>query len=58
MKKSILNLGKVLHKAEQKTINGGGNFTCPHKCGNRGCDCVVYAGMECINYACKPKREF
>ncbi len=24
MKKSILNLGKALNKAEQKTINGGG----------------------------------
>ncbi len=38
MKKSILNLGKALQKAEQKTINGGRVFTgpcfewcaCPH----------------------------
>ncbi|TDQ23967.1 hypothetical protein [Tenacibaculum caenipelagi] len=28
MKKSILTLGKVLNKIEQKTINGGGHPAC------------------------------
>jgi len=28
MKKQILNLGKSLNKAEQKTINGGGGAGC------------------------------
>ncbi len=28
MKKQILNLGKALNKAEQKTINGGGPGGC------------------------------
>ena len=28
MKKQFLNLGKALNKAEQKSINGGGSFTC------------------------------
>ena len=33
MKNSILNLGKILHKAEQKTINGGDPlFQCQYYC--------------------------
>ena len=28
MKKSILNLGKALHRAEQKSINGGSREDC------------------------------
>jgi hypothetical protein len=35
MKKSILNLGKALNKAEQKEINGGG-FGKPAPCGGTG----------------------
>ncbi|MEO9571163.1 MAG: hypothetical protein ABJH82_12540 [Polaribacter sp.] len=31
MKKQILNLGKALNKAEQKSINGGDCFT-PYLC--------------------------
>ncbi|RLJ97808.1 hypothetical protein [Tenacibaculum discolor] len=32
MKKSILNLGKALNKADQKQINGGRMFTCDEFC--------------------------
>ncbi len=32
MKKSILNIGKVLTKNEKKTINGGYIFTCRRFC--------------------------
>ncbi|GAA4110981.1 hypothetical protein GCM10022393_08370 [Aquimarina addita] len=44
MKKSILNLGKALNKAEQKSINGGFNFTslsCEIRCrtAERGTRC-------------------
>ena len=28
MKKQFLNLGKALNKAEQKSINGGGSYSC------------------------------
>ncbi|MBK5209915.1 MAG: hypothetical protein JJE44_10525 [Flavobacteriaceae bacterium] len=28
MKKQFLNLGKALTKAEQKSINGGGSYSC------------------------------
>ena len=30
MKKQILNLGKALNKAEQKSINGGFGIFCKH----------------------------
>lgn len=45
MRKSILNLGKILHKAEQKQINGGfGATVCNgdfinHNTGECGCYC-------------------
>ena len=41
MKKSILNLGKALNKAEQKNINGGiqGGGHC---CSWRGEECVYW----------------
>lgn len=31
MKKQILNFGKALNKAEQKTINGGGMIECSYE---------------------------
>ena len=37
MKKQILNLGKALNKAEQRTINGGASG----KCCNPANDCCV-----------------
>lgn len=40
MKKSILNLGKALNKAEQKIINGGGP-SCP------GPICYGISGFGC-----------
>ncbi|TCI94218.1 hypothetical protein [Tenacibaculum sp. M341] len=45
MKKSILNLGKLLNKTEQKNINGGGNAFCND---NGDCD----SGYFCDNYIC------
>ncbi|WP_272150213.1 hypothetical protein [Tenacibaculum aiptasiae] len=37
MKKSILNLGKALNKAEQRTINGGRKFCESHEDCGTGC---------------------
>jgi len=37
MKKSILNIGKVLNKEEQKSIAGGGKFLCVINSGDRRC---------------------
>lgn len=44
MKKSILNIGKALNKAEQKTINGGKSFP-PFDCvdSNKPCN----GNLEC-----------
>jgi hypothetical protein len=48
MKKSILKLGRVLNKVEQKTINGGGrivacnsDFGCP-------CNCWIDSSGSCV----------
>jgi len=38
MKKSILNIGKALNKAEQQSINGG-VIGCPH-------NCEIYANQQ------------
>jgi hypothetical protein len=58
MKKSILKVGNVLNKAQQRAINGGGGGSCPTFCSTRedcnpnpdgltGCiySCVVQIGM-------------
>ncbi|MEQ6125287.1 hypothetical protein AAON49_13850 [Pseudotenacibaculum sp. MALMAid0570] len=48
MKKSILNIGKALNKAEQKQVNGGLK---PRPCCNPADDCCVpnpnYNGSNC-----------
>lgn len=46
MKKSILNLGKVLNKTQQKAINGGGAIGF---CDGNG-DCP--SGSYCSNHFC------
>ena len=48
MKKSILNLGKALNKAEQKEISGG-RLTID-KCAVHGCN----SGYFCTQSGCKP----
>ena len=48
MKKSILNLGKSLNKAEQKTINGG-RMQCDK---NRDRVCEDY-GQKCAESYCQ-----
>ncbi|WP_157821877.1 hypothetical protein [Tenacibaculum sp. Bg11-29] len=52
MKKSILNIGKALNKAEQQTINGGYapvgcyyNIQCLHEYGN---DAFCDDGGHCV----------
>ena len=53
MKKSILNIGKTLNKAEQKNVNGGGS--------RGGCYTEADAKINCISpwtvihgcYVCK-----
>ncbi|MCF2876451.1 MULTISPECIES: hypothetical protein [unclassified Tenacibaculum] len=53
MKKSILNLGKALNKADQKAINGGlslahGGYQC---CNAWGCGaCVTGSSEDCSGY--------
>ena len=55
MKKSILNLGKALHRAEQKSINGGfdGEHLCfpiprdQHNCFEYGSQFVI-VGNCCV----------
>ncbi|MGG6231627.1 hypothetical protein [Tenacibaculum sp. SDUM215027] len=55
MKKSILNLGKVLNKADQKEINGGlppcfcsaNPVTCPDNLTLVPCTCNS-SGYECM----------
>lgn len=49
MKKSILNLGKTLNKAEQKSINGGyRNCKVDSDC-QLGYKCYTYAANTCQN---------
>ncbi|WP_299124036.1 hypothetical protein [uncultured Tenacibaculum sp.] len=56
MKNSILNLGKILNKDEQKKVNGGVNcFDCQSYCiANSGGDRTVYGVCigECIAQYC------
>ena len=50
MKKSILNLGKVLNKAEQKEVNGGKVINCyshPLCPPYDEIACIVIAGRFC-----------
>ena len=42
--KSVLNLGKVLDKQEQKLISGGGAFTCNCPCAPDPYHCNVPLG--------------
>ncbi|MDP2541213.1 hypothetical protein [Tenacibaculum discolor] len=55
MKKSILNLGKALNKANQKQINGGANGSCYQEgsrcCENRPWGVFCDAG-RCGTYGC------
>ncbi|WP_160112155.1 hypothetical protein [Aquimarina sp. AU58] len=45
MKKSILNLGKTLSKAEQKSINGGiASYLC-----TLGDPCYIFIGAICTD---------
>ena len=46
MKKSILNLGKVLNKTDQKQINGGKPINCYSNpiCPPYGC-CIIYGNV-------------
>lgn len=48
MKKSILNIGKTLNKAEQVKINGGKPINCYSNpiCPPYGC-CIVIGGTIC-----------
>lgn len=59
MKKSILNLGKALNRAEQKEISGGFGIV-PHLCvSNQKCvtddDCCFGESCHLIQYG-YPKR--
>jgi len=55
MKKQILNLGKALNKAEQKSINGGGGAgNCSYEgesCGQNYFCCEDYegGGFKCLH---------
>ncbi|WP_299163258.1 hypothetical protein [uncultured Tenacibaculum sp.] len=66
MKKSILNIGKVLAKTEQKSINGGisqcdaynhcsGSDFC---CSGGGCKRIGASGVICDAEIPKPDDEF
>jgi hypothetical protein len=52
MKKQILNLGKALNKAEQRSINGGQGLTCAEiVCPS----CTIcFQGFETENAYCIP----
>ena len=60
MKKSILNLGKALNKAEQKSINGGGKrlgeCLVPDPDNNFEPMLVGYAA--CNTYTCPPQPTY
>jgi len=45
MKKQLLNLGKTLNKAEQKSINGGGGK--PYICNADGDPVICYFPTVC-----------
>ena len=49
MKKSILNLGKILNKADQKAINGG--------FGVNGGECYLLSPGICSD-CCEPEGEY
>jgi hypothetical protein len=54
MKKSILNIGKALNKAEQKEINGGATGrACSNNCHN-GC----LPNETCVQVYCGPLGPF
>ena len=54
MKKSILNLGKALNRAEQKSVNGGGIGSC--RSGNdMGNGCLCHKGSTCNSGSCNKK---
>ncbi len=44
MKKSILNLGKALNKAEQKNVSGGFNLTSHDSCSGPN---IGFPGKKC-----------
>ncbi|MBA6156389.1 hypothetical protein H3Z83_07665 [Tenacibaculum sp. S7007] len=48
MKKSILNLGKALNKAEQKTVNGGRK-----QCDSNGDRICEDRGRHCAEFYCQ-----
>ncbi|WP_299163263.1 hypothetical protein [uncultured Tenacibaculum sp.] len=48
MKKSILNLGKILNKAEQKVISGGVNYYYPICECDRNCNVINNGRCEDI----------
>lgn len=48
MKKSILNLGKALNKAEQLQINGGQIVLCPMEVGGCSCNCFWDEEGRCV----------
>ena len=49
MKKSILNLGKALNKAEQKQINGGRRIVeCNSDFGGCPCNCWIDNRGKCV----------
>ena len=49
MKKSILNIGKALNKAEQKQINGGGRIVeCKSDFGGCPCNCWIDNHGKCV----------
>ncbi|WP_159025749.1 MULTISPECIES: hypothetical protein [Aquimarina] len=50
MKKSILNLGKVINKAKQKTINGGGMEASCEELGWNESTCKYGSSASDINY--------
>lgn len=57
MKKQILNIGKALNKAEQKTINGGHMLAAPCRGGkdmDTGCLCT--SGDQCSSGSCRKSR--
>ncbi len=48
MKKSISSLGKVLNKAEQQTINGGGRRACNGRDAEDRCSGGCPQGSICV----------
>ncbi len=52
MKKTILNLGQALNKAEQKQINGGKQLCKPHVPFGQIRKCI-YFGLQCAEIECR-----